>query len=132
MSQKKVPRRPSAVTPSFDVEGRPGRARGTCATAARRSREPHTAPPARIHWREDTLRRPAAIYSDYRRVGGTGPLGDRADGLTRQEFADLLEFRTLLHRFLRWRGEGGKAARPTPGQQPPLGTPQSHPKKPPP
>jgi DNA-binding MarR family transcriptional regulator len=55
-------------------------------------------------------------------------LGDRPDGLTRQEFAELLEFRTLLHRFLRWREQEARAAGLTPVQHQLLVTIKGHPK----
>jgi DNA-binding MarR family transcriptional regulator len=54
-------------------------------------------------------------------------LGDRLDDLTRQEFADLLEFRTLLHRFLRWREQEARAAGLTPVQHQLLVTIKGHP-----
>jgi DNA-binding MarR family transcriptional regulator len=53
-------------------------------------------------------------------------LGDGADELTRQEFADLLEFRTLLHRFLRWREQEARAVGLTPVQHQMLVTIKGH------
>jgi DNA-binding MarR family transcriptional regulator len=59
-------------------------------------------------------------------------LGDGLDELTRQEFADLLEFRTLLHRFLRWREQEARAVGLTPVQHQMLVTIKGHPSELPP
>jgi DNA-binding MarR family transcriptional regulator len=58
--------------------------------------------------------------------------GDGLNELTRQEFADLLEFRTLLHRFLRWREQEARAAGLTPVQHHLIVTIKGHPSELPP